>query len=111
MKKMVFIAHPISGDVRANVEKVLRICAETHTKNVIPVAPYIVSLQYLDDSVASDRTLGIEANHEYFHRGFIDELWLFGDHISSGMWEEIDLARKLGIPIIAMTPGTVRDLV
>ena len=29
-KKTVFMGHPIGGDVKNNVEKVLKICAEVH---------------------------------------------------------------------------------
>lgn len=29
-----------------------------------------------------------------------DELWNFGDHISNGMWCEIQEARQLGIPVL-----------
>lgn len=111
MAKTVFIGHPIRGDVRGNVEKVLKICAEVHTKDIIPVAPYLVSLQYLDDRVIEDRELGMEANHECFRRGYVDELWLFGDRISTGMWKEILLAKEMHIPIIAKTEGTRRDLI
>ena len=110
MAKTVFIGHPISGDIRGNVAKVLKICEEVHTKNIVPVAPYLVSLQYLDDEVLDDRELGMEANHECFHRHYIDELWLFGDFISNGMWREIQLAQELDIPVIPKTEGTLRDL-
>ena len=108
--KMIFVAHPIGGDVKGNVKKVLKICAEIHTRNIIPVAPYLISLQYLNDEVIEDRELGMAANHECFYRGYIDELWLYGDRISSGMIEEIKLAREMGIPIVAKTKGTQWDI-
>lgn len=108
--KIVFVAHPISGDIKGNIKKVLAICEEIHSDEIIPVVPYLVSLQYLNDEVVEDRELGISANLVCFHRGFIDELWLFGDKISSGMVEEIRLALELGIPIIPKTEGTKRDL-
>lgn len=111
MAKTVFIGHPIRGDVRGNVEKVLKICAEVHTKDIIPVAPYLVSLQYLDDGILEDRELGVEANHECFRRDYVDELWLFGDRISTGMWEEIRLAKEMNIPIIPQTDETLRGLI
>lgn len=76
---------------------------------MIPVAPFLVSLQYLDDEVISDRELGIDANLECFHRKYIDELWLFGDRISEGMKKEIQLAKELQIPIVPQTDGTKRD--
>jgi hypothetical protein len=110
VKKTVFVGHPIGGDVEDNVRKVLGICAEIHTEDIIPVVPYIVSLQYLDDGIIADRELGMEANHECFRRRYVDELWLFGDRISSGMEGEVRLAREYGIPVIAKTEGTRRDL-
>jgi hypothetical protein len=109
-KKTVFVAHPIAGDIEGNMKKVLAICEQVHTKFLIPVAPYLVSLWYLKDEVVEDRQLGADANFECFHRGYIDELWLFGDRISSGMQEEICLARELGVPVIPQTEGTKRDL-
>jgi hypothetical protein len=108
--KTVFVAHPISGDVSQNLEKVLKICEDIHTKDLVPVAPYLVSLQYLDDGVIEDRELGVEANLECFRRGYVDELWLFGDKISSGMKKEVLLARKFNIPVVAKSPETKRDL-
>ncbi|MEK7558357.1 MAG: DUF4406 domain-containing protein [Patescibacteria group bacterium] len=107
--KTVFIAHPISGDVENNIKKVLDICHEIHKTGIIPVAPFLVSLQYLDDEVKEDRELGIEANLECFRRKYIDELWLFGDQISTGMIQEIKLALELKIPIIPQTPETKKN--
>jgi hypothetical protein len=109
-KKIVFIGHPIGGDVKGNVERVLAICEKVHREGIIPAAPYLVSLHYLNDEVIEDRALGIEANYVCFERGLVDELWLFGDRISSGMEGEILLAVELGVPVVAKTKGTERDL-
>ena len=108
--KTVFIAHPISGDIENNMKKVLNICQKIHNKEIIPVAPYLVSLQYLNDSVIEDRTIGTEANLECFRRKYIDELWLFGNRISPGMIEEVKLALELKIPIVTRTPETKKEL-
>jgi hypothetical protein len=110
MKKTVFIGHPIGGNIKDNAEKVLKICADVHNKDTIPVAPYLISLQYLNDEIIEDRKLGMEANHECFHRRYVDELWLFGDRISDGMKKEILLAKEMSIPIVPKTEGTKRDL-
>jgi hypothetical protein len=109
-KKTIFIGHPISGDLEKNIRRVLEICSKIHTKNIIPVAPYLISLQYLNDELIEDRKLGMEANHECFYRKYVDELWLFGDRISEGMKKEIALAYELGIPIIAKTADTEKHL-
>jgi hypothetical protein len=109
-KKLIFIAHPIGGDVKGNMEKVLAICEHVHREGNIPVAPYLVSLQYLNDAITEDRELGVEANLSCFNRGFVDELWLYGDRISSGMKREILMARVNRIPTRAKTEETKRDL-
>lgn len=109
MKKTVYIAHPVGGDVKNNAKKILKICHRVHTRRTIPVAPYLVSIQYLNDDFKRDRQLGIDANLEYFKRKIIDEVWLFGPKISTGMREEIILARKLGIPVVPKTKETKKE--
>jgi hypothetical protein len=108
-KKLVFIGHPIAGDIKGNIKKVLDICMKVHTQDIIPVAPYLVSLQYLNDEIHEDRTLGVEANLECFHRCYVDELWLFGNKISSGMEQEVKVAQELSIPVVPQTDGTKKD--
>jgi hypothetical protein len=108
--KTVYICHPIGGDVKNNVQKVTEICSKIHNEDIIPVVPYLVSLQYLDDEVKEDRELGIDANLECFHRKYIDEVWLYGNRISPGMKQEILIARKYGVPVIAKTEETEKEL-
>jgi len=100
MPKLVYISHPISGDVRKNVKKILEICKRVHTKDIIPFPPYLASLEYLDDNNEQDRVLGIDSALETIRRGMIDELWVYGDNISDGMKEEIKVAEDKGIPVI-----------
>ena len=69
----------------------------------------MTAIQYLDDGIAEERRLGMEANFEAFRRGYVDEIWLFGNRISSGMEQEVRLALELGIPIIPQTDGTKKD--
>lgn len=109
-KKVVFIAHPLSGDLKENTQKILAICEQVHKEGVTPVAPYLVSLQYADNTIIQNEALGVEANYICLERGLVDELWLYGDSISSGMEAEILLAVELGIPIVAKTKRTDRDL-
>ena len=106
MPKIVYIAHPVSGDVEENMKKILEICSKIHRENadIIPFAPYLVACQYLRDHVIEERELGIQANIELFKRNVIDEVWLFGPKISAGMKAEIELAKKLNIPIISKNP-------
>ena len=99
--KLVYIAHQVSGDVEGNIKKILQICHDVHREdnNLLPFAPYVVALQYLDDTIVEERSLGILANEEHFKRKTMDEVWLCGPRISEGMKQEIRLAKKYKIPI------------
>ena len=106
--KMVFVAHPMSGDIRGNTRKVVEICRKIHTVDVIPVFPSFTWRKYLRNN-KRDKALAGMVNKVYFRSGFINELWLYGDHITDGMWREIDLARRYRIIIVPMTAGTKKE--
>ena len=75
----VYPAHPISGDVEGNVAKLKKIeRALFLTEGIIPVAPFIGANAALDDNKPEERAIGMRANVEYFKRGMIDEVWLYG---------------------------------
>jgi hypothetical protein len=107
--KHVFIAHPMSGDLEGNTKKVVAICRQIHSRTTMPVFPSFTTRRYLGPDEA-DRALAEEHIREYFHSGFIHELWLFGETITKGMWREIALAKKHRVPVIAKTPGTKQAL-
>lgn len=117
-KRIGYVAHPISGDAGGNIRSVLGILEEIRLnreggeewKDLIPIAPYIVPLLYLDDNDPEQRKMGIEENLHYFRRGFIDVLILAGPCISGGMREEIRLAAESGIPISCYNPGLQDEL-
>ncbi|MFZ3020133.1 MAG: hypothetical protein WA051_01255 [Minisyncoccia bacterium] len=112
MTKMVFIAHPMSGDIRGNTRRVEEICRSVHTLDVIPVFPSFVWRRYLKEvkKCGYQSSLASRVNDEYFKRKFIDEVWLYGDRITNGMLAEILLAWKYHIPVIGKTPETIRML-
>lgn len=104
----VFVSHPIGGDVARNMALVEEKCGWIfkYKPEVMPLVPYLMALKFLDDRNPDDRLRGISHNRQYFEEGFVDELWLFGDRISAGMWQEITWAREFGIPVIPMTTAT-----
>lgn len=113
MSKVVYIAHPIGGDVETNIRKILDICHEVHVSsngNIVPFAPYLVSLQYLKDHLEAERELGIAANHAMFHKRAMDEVWVYGDKISSGMRAELERAVEYNIPIICKNEALFKDV-
>ena len=97
-KRIGYVAHPVGGDVPGNIDAILGILGEIRFneeekeewKNLLPIAPYIVPILYLDDEVPEQRKMGMEENQYYFKRGFIDVLILAGPVISSGMYGEIE---------------------
>lgn len=101
-KKIIYIAHPIGGDIEANVKSVLKIVKELNMSGlpIVPFAPYIVDVMALDDNDAEQRARGFENNRQLFD--FVDEVWLYGGLISYGMQTEIDWARELNIPVLQM---------
>lgn len=109
MVKRVFIGHPISGDEEGNTRLVIAICRVIHSQDVIPVFPSFTWRQYLGGS-EEDKSLARQVNEEYFKSGFINELWLYGDRISTGMKDEIKLALKYRVPIVAKTESTKKEL-
>lgn len=100
--KIVYIAHPIGGDVANNINKIYAIIREINLTNndVVPFAHYLVDCECLDDDVPEERERGIKNDMELFSRKFIDELWLYGDRISNGMIAEIGVCEQLNIPVV-----------
>lgn len=106
--KIVYVAHPISGDITGNLEKIRRIIRHINLTEpgIVPFAHYWVDCHALDDDVPEERARGIKNDIALMGAGFINELWLYGDRISSGMQHEIELALGLGIPVVSKSEGT-----
>lgn len=101
-KKVVYIAHPISGDVDGNVNKILQIVKSINflNPNVIPFVPYLSDVLALDDTIPEQREKGISNNLHYLELGFVSELWIYGNVISEGIQQEIEVAQRQGIEVI-----------
>lgn len=106
--KIVYIAHPIAGDVHGNVERILQIVKEINMtrEDIVPFAPYITDVLALDDSNFVERDRGIRNDIAILRAGIVDELWVYGPKVSGGMQAEIELAYNLGISIVAKDPQT-----
>lgn len=106
--KIVYIAHPLSGDIPGNLEKVKNIIRQINLteSDIVPFAHYFVDCHALDDTIPEERERGIKNDIALMKAGFINELWLYGDRISAGMGHEIALALKLGITVISKSEGT-----
>ena len=100
--KVVYIAHPISGDIEGNLAKIREIVKKIAMSfpDVVPFVPYYVDIVSLDDNDPVQRARGIANDTELIKRKVMDELWLFGDNYSKGMKAEVELAQSLGIPVV-----------
>jgi hypothetical protein len=112
--KIVFIAHPISGQTPAEEEKNLKnvaaLCRTISSNgNVIPFFPRLLWKECFGNS-STGKDAGLQLTLEAFHRGFIDEVWLYGNHISNGMEGEITIAQSLAIPVIPKSQATKLQL-
>lgn len=110
--KVVYIAHPIGGDVENNIKKVIAICRTVNleTSDVVPFVPYLSDLYALDDNTPSERERGLKNGLSLLKKGFINEIWLYGDRISNGMRAEINICKQVGIKIVPKTSETLREL-
>jgi hypothetical protein len=67
MPKIVFVAHPMSGDVEGNTKKVEEILSTLHSSEIIPIFPSFTTSRYLSDS-AVDRELAFTHIRQYFEK-------------------------------------------
>ena len=96
-RPLVYVASPFAGDTDFNVSRAQDFCRFAVSKGCIPIAPHLHYPQFMDDGDKEQRELGL-----FFALvllGKCDELWVFGDRISTGMASEIAKAKKLGIPL------------
>lgn len=109
--KIVYIAHPISGDIKGNLEKIRLIVRHINLTmpDIVPFAPYWLDCFALDDNNPEERKRGIMNDTALLTRGFIDEMWLYGDKVSNGMAAEMALAKAAGIKVIPKSPDLITD--
>ena len=97
MRKLVYIASPLSGDVETNLHFARQACLNAMSQGATPFAPHLLYTQMLDDNDPAQRELGMKMGNQML--ALCDELWLCGDIVSPGMAKERELADKLDIPV------------
>ena len=95
--KLIYVASPYKGDIKKNIEYAKEACRYVLNQGNAFFCPHLLYPQILDDNNPEERRLGINIGKEILVK--CDELWAFGGHISHGMFEEIEFARKMGILI------------
>lgn len=105
--RLVYISSPLRGDIGRNIQKARDYCAYAASCGVVPLAPHTIFTQYLDDEQPEQREQGLRMGHDLLRR--CDELWIMGSTISTGMREEIDLAKKLYLPILYVPEEMIQE--
>jgi hypothetical protein len=91
-KKLVFVCSPYAGDIEINTMRAKRYGRFAVIENAIPVIPHLMYPQFLEEDDPDERRLGIEMGLVLMSK--CEEVWVFGNRISSGMGIEIKKARK-----------------
>ncbi len=102
----VFIAHKMTGDIEGNMAKVVEICKQIHSTELICIFPSALTRRYPLSQDPKDRAIAQATIEEYFTSGFVQELWLYGDVLTDGMKREVQLALENDIRVVAKTTET-----
>lgn len=91
-RPLVYICSPLSGNMRANIDKARKYCRFAVSKGFIPLASHLLFPQFLNDENPVEREMGIHFGNVLM--GFCKEVWVFGESISQGMEKEIKRAQQ-----------------
>ena len=96
--KKIYVCSALRGDVEQNIENAKNYCRYIVKEyGAIPIAPHIYFTQFLNDEIEEDREFGLSAG--LFLLSDCDELWYFGDYVSTGMVTEIIAAKNQNIRV------------
>lgn len=91
-RPIVYICSPYSGDTEKNIEnarKYSRFAVDCH---YLPITPHIYFTQFMNDNIPEERETAIIMNLVLMSK--CEQLWVFGDNLSTGMKAEIDRAKR-----------------
>lgn len=93
----VFICSPYRGDIEHNIEVARYAGHIAAVTGYVPVIPHLLYPQFLDDNIPDERILGIQLGAELLKAS--DMMWLIGSKVTKGMKYELEIAKKMRIPI------------
>lgn len=100
---VVYVAHPVSGDVEANLTNAtmwMAMLLRTYP-HVAWVAPWILDAQVLDDADPEQREAGLVRDQAVVRRA--DALLLVGGRLSAGMAREVEAAHTGHVIVVDAT--------
>lgn len=90
-RPLVYICAPFSGDIKSNTDKAMNYAKFAYEQGAIPVTPHVM-FPFLDDTNDIDRASALFM--DIILLGKCQEVWVFGDAITSGMQEELTVAKR-----------------
>ena len=96
-RPIVYVCSPYAGDTERNTANTRRYCRFVVDSGGIPLAPHLLFPQFMDDSDEHDHGLSMFMNMALMSK--CAEVWVFGEHISRGMTEEIRKAKEKQRPV------------
>lgn len=91
-RSIVYICSPYSGDTEKNTENAKKYSRFAVDSHCLPITPHIYFTQFMDDNNPEERETAIFMNLVLMSK--CEQLWVFGDNLSTGMKAEIDRAKK-----------------
>lgn len=104
--RLVYMAHPVAGDVKGNIERATILLSALKIKHEMThqiIAPWIHEVTIFDDADPEQRRRGLDKCRDMI--ALCDELWLCGPEISGGMRQELEHARANEVQVLNMTEG------
>ena len=94
-RPLVYICSPFSGDTEKNLERARAYSRFAVDEGYIPLTPHLMYPQFMNER--TERELAMHMDLVILKH--CKELWVFGENITSGMQEELDLARKRNLTV------------
>jgi hypothetical protein len=107
MKKKIYVCSPCKGDVKTNIENARLYSKYVASQGFIPFTPHIYFTEFLNDNIPEERQVGLKLALEWLFQ--CHELWCFGEAVSEGMKNEIEIAKKIGMKVVNITIDSVEN--
>lgn len=92
---VVYICSKYSGDITTNSKDDKRYSRFAVEQGMIPIAPHLLFPVFMDEKTERDIAMYMDE----VLISSVDELWVFGNELSSSMKVEVEVAKKLKKPI------------
>lgn len=89
-RPMIFVCSPFAGCIQENVQNARRYSRFAYISGYMPITPHLMYPRFLDDKQYKERLDGMDMGLRLLD--LCEEIWVFGDHYSSGMQREISYA-------------------